>query len=183
MINKYDNDLKYNLIQKPIFKDEESNNIGYNCTDCPSLIEIIAINKKTNIIKFKCINEDNNIKVMPIKKYLLKMAKYKNMEINNDKCHIHNINNKYINFCINCNYHLCNECLLTRNHIYHNKNNIIEIQPRQEELNKMEEIIKNYQKIIDFLNQKLNNKPKEFNTLLMNKKSEIIKKMNENKID
>ena len=166
-------------MQKPIFIDEKLNNIGYNCTDCSSLIEILEINKKTNIIKFKCINEEGNIKVMNIKKYLSKMKQYKNKDINSDRCHIHNINNKYINFCINCNYHLCNECLLTRNHIYHNKINIIEFQPTQEELNKMEEIIKNYQNIIDLLNQKVNNKPKELNNLLTNIKSGIIQKMRE----
>ena len=165
------------------------NNLYYNCTDCPSLIEILSINKNTNIIRFKCLNEDNNnIKEMPIKEYLAKMKKYKNKEINNDKCDIHNTNNsKYINYCLNCNQHLCNECLVTRKHINHNKNNVVEIQPTDEELHKMNNIIKGYQNKIEYLNQLKINRPKELKDLIFKRKIQINKKvkeiLNQNKIN
>ena len=165
------------------------NNLYYNCTDCPSLIEILSINKNTNIIRFKCLNEDNNnIKEMPIKEYLVKMKKYKNKEINNDKCDIHNTNNsKYINYCLNCNQHLCNECLVTRKHINHNKNNVVEIQPTDEELHKMNNIIKDYQNKIEYLNQLKINRPKELKDLIFKRKIQINKKvkeiLNQNKIN
>ena len=57
----------------------EISDIYYNCTECPSLIEIISINVENNIIEFKCLNEENNHekKIMPLKEYISKMEKYK----------------------------------------------------------------------------------------------------------
>ena len=132
-----------------------NSNINYSCSECSSLIEILSINEKTNIIKFKCLNKENNhgIKVMKISDYLSKMEKYIKNEVNRDSCleHSSNPDNNYVDFCFDCNRHLCKYCLKTRTHINHFKNNIIEIQPIKEELNIIDGIIKDYNTRIENL--------------------------------
>ena len=150
------------------------NNIFYNCTECSSLIEIISINEESNIIEFRCLNKDchDEKKRMSIKEYFEKMEKNKQKFINEDKCreHISCKNNKYVSYCFDCNCHLCEECLKTREHICHNKNNIIEIKPIKEELNIIEEVIKDYKiKIGNLKNEKIN-REKELENLLNAKK-------------
>ena len=73
------------------------------------------------------------------------MKKYNDKNINNDICIDNNHNKKYEFYCINCNKHLCKECLKTRNHISHNKKIIIELQPTEKELNIIKNIIKSYE--------------------------------------
>jgi len=140
-------------------EDVKLNEINYNCSECSSLIEILIINEDNNIIKFKCLNKtkNHNTKVMPINEYLEKMKKFNNNKINKDKCEIHT-NKKYITYCLECNCHLCKDCLKTRIHINHKKNNIIsEIQPTKEELDIMREIIKDYEiKLKNLKIEKLN---------------------------
>ena len=51
---------------------------------------------------------------------------------------------KYISYCLDCNMHLCEECLIEREHFNHYKNNILEVKPYKEELDIMNEIIKDY---------------------------------------
>ena len=145
----------------------ELNEINYNCTECPSPIEIISINK--NEIEFKCINT-NNIKKMKINEYLESMKKIDNNEINNDKCVNHN-NSIYICYCFDCKKHLCKECLKSREHISHLKNYIIEILPNKNELNQFKKIINYYEDKIYQLEVKK-----------MNKKREITNKFNEYKV-
>ena len=133
MMNFKKDYYKQNQNISPLLEDD-SNNTYYNCCDCASLIEILAINKNANIIKFKCINE-NIIKEIPLKEYFSKMLRYKNEQINDDKCQIHY---KPFNFfCFECKKHLCDHCLTTDNHITHNKIYIKEVQPIQEDLNNM----------------------------------------------
>ena len=133
----------------------ELNDIYYNCTECSSIIEILSIDEQNNTIEFKCINKDKNHKIkININDYLEKMKKYNNKNINKDTCNIHN--NKYITFCINCNIHLCNECLRTKKHINHIKNNIIEIQSSKDELKIVEEIINHYDERIENLTSEQN---------------------------
>ena len=152
-----------------------NSDIYYNCTECPSLIEIISINEETNIIEFKCLNKEKNHekKIMPIKEYLSKMEKYKqkNLEV---KCKEHSLyeNNKFVSYCFDCKQHLCKECLISRSHINHYKNIIMEIKPRKEELCIIEEIIKDYNIQIENLKNEKINKEKELNEKL-NQKKEI----------
>ena len=40
--------------------------------------------------------------------------------------------------------HLCEECLKSRKHINHKKSNMIEIQPREEEIKLIKEVINDY---------------------------------------
>ena len=144
--------------------------IMYNCTECSSLIEILLINEDKNIIKFKCINKNCGAKKeMPINEYFEKMEKHKQRLVNEDICREHN-SNKYSSYCFDCNCHLCEECLKTGEHIGHNKNNIIEIKPIKEELNIIDEVIKDYKINIEKLKNEKINRIKELENSLNAKK-------------
>ena len=144
--------------------------IYYNCMECSSPIEIMSI--KDNHIEYKCINNDHKRKIL-IKEYIEKMKKYNNKNNNNDECNIHN--NKYECYCIECNKHLCKECLKLREHIGHNKINIIEIKPNENEINIFKNIIKYYDNKINELEIEKYNKTKDVN----NKIKEYKNKLNE----
>ena len=133
------------------------NEMFYNCTECPSLIEFLSINFENKIIEFRCLNKNClGKKEMSIQYFLKKMKNNRNKKINDDKCNIHK-NNNYICYCFDCNCHLCKECLIDREHFFHCKNNIIEIEPSNEELKLIEEIIQNYKKELNNLKiQKFN---------------------------
>ena len=146
------------------------NEIYYNCIECSSPIEIISI--KDNYIEYKCINNNHERKML-IKEYIEKMKKYNNKNNNNDECNIHN--NKYECYCIECNKHLCNECLKLREHIGHNKINIIEIKPNEKEINIMKNIIKYYDNKINELEIEKYNIIKDIDI----KKNEYKNKLNE----
>ena len=135
----------------------ENKDIMYNCTECSSLIKILSISEDKNIIEFKCINKDCGIqKTISMNEYFEKMEKHKQIHVNKDTCGEHN-SKKYVSYCFDCHCHLCEECLKTRKHISHNKNNIIEIKPIKEELNIIEEVIKDYKiKIENLKNEKIN---------------------------
>ena len=81
--------------------------------------------------------------------------------------------------------HLCKQCLRTRVHINHIKNNLIEIQPMEEELNIINDVILDYQYKIDNLENEKKNKIKEienklyYSKLKQNKIIEIKIKKNE----
>ena len=161
---------------------KENYDTMYNCTECSSLIEILLINEDKNIIKFKCINKNCGAKKeMPINEYFEKMEKHKQRLVNEDICREHN-SNKYVSYCFDCNCHLCEECLKTGEHIGHNKNNIIEIKPIKEELNIIEEVIKDYEiKIENLKNEKIN-RIKELENSLSAKKINEDEKL-KNKIE
>ena len=110
------------------------NEINYNCTECSSPIEIFSINEIEFTLEFKCINNNHKAK-MPIKEYIDKMKDFNDKNNNKDICIIKDHNqNIFECYCFDCKKHLCKECLKTRNHIGHNKTNIIEIQPNHKEI-------------------------------------------------
>ena len=136
----------------PAITPELNDDIYYNCSECFSHIEIISINEENNAIEFICLNEANNHpkKInMSLKEYLKKMKKYNSSKLNKDTCEKHK--SKYVSYCFNCSCHLCKECLKKRNHLNHVKNNIIEIQPMNEELNIVKHVIKDYEGKIKYL--------------------------------
>ena len=112
----------------------ELNELYYNCTECQSHIEILSIKEKESIIEFKCLN-NNHRKKIPIKEYINKMKDFNNKNINDDICNNHN--KKYKCYCLNCNKHICKDCLKSRNHINHNKCILIEFQPNEKELREL----------------------------------------------
>ena len=160
----------------------ENKDTMYNCTECSSLIKILSINEDKNIIEFKCINKDCGVqKVISMNEYFEKMEKHKQKHINKDTCSEHS-SNKYVSYCFDCNCHLCEECLNTREHISHYKNNIMEIKPIKEELNIIEEVIEDYKiKIENLKNEKIN-RIKELENSLNAKKINEDKKL-QNKIE
>ena len=105
------------------------------------------------------------------------MKDFNDKNINNDICIIEGHNkNKYGCYCFDCNKHLCKECLKSRDHIGHNKTNIIEIQPNKKELDIMSNIIKNYEDKIEQLEKEKLNKTKELNNLLIEYKNKLNNK-------
>ena len=164
----------------------ELNEINYNCTECSSPIEIISINEKECSIEFQCINNNHKEKIS-IDEYIKKMKNFNNNNINNDICITHN--KRYECFCVDCNLHLCKECLQSRNHINHIKNYFIEIQPNKKELNAIENIIEYYKEKIENLENEKINKTKELNVKLkeykfnLKKNYEIKIKENQNKME
>jgi len=171
------------------FGNNLNNDMFYNCTECSSLIEILSINEDKNLIEFKCLNKNchNTKKTMPMKEYFEKMEKNKKPYINEDICreHISSKNNKYISYCFDCNCHLCEECLKSRDHVCHNKNNIIELKPIKEELDLIKEVIKYYKDNIEnLINEKINKKIELENSLnaeTMNEENKIKNKIETNK--
>ena len=158
------------------------------CPECLSAIEILNINKEeNNTIEFRCIKEDK-VCLMEIKEYLKNIDELKNKKIEEikDKCQTH-INKSYICYCFDCKCHLCNECLKTRIHINHRKSNIIEIQPREEEIEIIDEMIKDYDKKLKEVRIEKENKTKECKEKLEKEKRREEKKLkkenksNENK--
>ena len=188
---KYQNESREIPTTATITEENDYNNIYYNCPECPSLIEILSIDEENNNIEYNCLSKKylHGKNKISISEYLHKMNKFNNISINKDTCDIHsanNINNEYIGYCFDCNCHLCSECLQTRNHINHIKNNIIEIKPKREELKVIEEIIKEYNKNLNKLRkEKYSNErlyEEEFN-IKKKKEDEIIEKIKENNKD
>ena len=108
------------------------------------------------------------------------MKNHHNKQLNDDKCKVHTNNNeKYICYCFKCKNHLCRECLKSRTHLIHNKSNIIEIQPIQEELNLMKEIINVYKNKVEKLEMKKMIFNQNLEKSLNDKKFQLKKKFEE----
>ena len=150
---------------------ELNNNIYYNCSECNSLIEILRIDEKNNLIIFKCLSNNHENKeeqIITIKEYLEKMERYKNKNIT-DVCKIHR-REKFRSYCFDCKSHLCNECIATKMHKNHKKNYILEEQPNKEDLNLIENRIKNYNNEIINLKIQKDNVLKEYKDKFNNDK-------------
>ena len=99
--------------------------LQYNCTECQSLIEIISLNDKLDEIEFRCLKNSHRIK-KGLNDYLTQIKKTNFLEIVNNKCECKGHNNcLYEYYCINCDKHLCNMCLKSKEHLYHIKFNIM----------------------------------------------------------
>ena len=88
---------------------------------------------------------------MYIKKFLDKIKEYKDKKIlnnniisNNSKCNKHK--EDYLSYCFECKMHLCNKCLVTGEHGYHYKINIIEVMPTNEILTEIKKLLTNNRK-------------------------------------
>ena len=88
---------------------------------------------------------------------------------------------KNIAFCFYCNIHLCNECLKSRKHITHRKNNLVETKPNEKMIEKLNGIISIYAEKIKILSDEKDKKQIElYNKLKKEKK--FVKDENESKI-
>ena len=163
------------------------------CPECSSPIEIVAINDNNNTIEYRCL-KDKKQYIMAIKQYFDKLENNKKIGINevNDKCKNHKKEN-YVCYCFDCNCHLCNECLKTREHIGHKKSNIIEIKPIKEELNIVEKVIEDYELRLEKIriekfnrekeNEELSNKEKKIEKEKLNKEIKKNKKKEEKELE
>ena len=154
-------------LQKEI---EDISKLYYSCTECSAPIDLISFNEDNCNMEFKCLNsESHGKKTLDIKEYFdkIKNKQYENENDFKDKCIIHNSNN-YSSFCFDCNQHLCKICLKGRTHIKHNKNQIIEIQPIQEELDIIQKVIQNYKTNLESLKKEQEIKENEIKDLLKN---------------
>ena len=152
-------------------EQSQLNEIYYNCTECSSPIEIITINETESSIEFKCINHNHKIKMLIID-YINEMKKYNDKNINNDHCNIHN--KDYECYCLDCKINLCKDCLRSRKHINHSKNNILEIQPSEKEIKMMKNIIYYYDDEIVNLENEKKSKETELSRIVQNHKNELI---------
>ena len=162
----------------PPAQEQDKENIGYNCSECSSLIEILSI--KEDNLEFKCVNNENHCNTLKINNYLEKMKQYIDKKNLNDKCEKHS--KEYRVYCFDCKCHLCKECLKTKIHKKHQRVLIEEEeQPTEEELNIIKNKIEYYKdkiknikenKINQFKNELKNNKIKE------NKRAKQIIKVN-----
>ena len=59
-INEIEIDNSINYPPPLAEKEQVIKNIGYNCSECSSLIEILSINEKN--LEFKCIGNENHKK-------------------------------------------------------------------------------------------------------------------------
>ena len=153
--------------------DEKNYKISFKCQNFNEShgIKILPINlflvqtTKNTYLYSKCsscnkqqnrINNDEvfkycvNCKLIFCNKCLFKHKKENNNNhniINNNekniKCLVHP-NNYNCGFCLDCNCHICYECLESREHIIHRKNHIKEIKPTDEEISAILDIIKKY---------------------------------------
>ena len=161
-------DFKY---ESPETMELELRDIGYCCSECSSLIEILSINENNSFIEFKCSNKNNvHKKNISLKEYLEKRKLNKDFTNNKDLCNEHKEN--YKSYCLDCKKHLCSKCQKEGSHISHHKINIIEIEPISEGLKIIE-------KIIDYYEEQMNNyKRKE---ILLSKKMQ--NSLNNNKVE
>ena len=122
------------------YDEGETNEPFYQCSEskCYSPIEIIFLDKEN--IGFKCFNPKGSHQIkMKIKDYL-DMIKMNASNNNHENCKNHC--KEIESYCLECNIHLCKFCLQSREHLSHNKINIKEILPTDNEIKLIEEIIK-----------------------------------------
>jgi len=159
---------------------ENENSIFTICPDCSSLIEILSINDNNSSLEYKCLNEkmkhtEKTNFIITIEDYLKKIKGKRDNIIDEikDKCYIenHNLNN-YVSYCLDCKCHLCDECLKSKGHINHRKSNMPEIQPTEEELKIIKEVINDYKKEKKDLENKKKEKTEEIDKLLKKEKEE-----------
>ena len=121
MSNLSNQKIESNISEAPLPTPGETEKLLNNnftiCPDCGSSIEILSINENDLSIEYKCLNENKRHAestnfIIAIEEYLEKIKESKDNKFDElkDKCHIENHNlNKYVSYCLECRYHLCEE--------------------------------------------------------------------------
>ena len=178
-LNQKEIDNFINISPPPVQEVQINENIGYNCTECSSIIEIISINGDN--LEFKCINNENHNKKLKINNYLEKMKKYMNKKNLNSKCEKHK--KEYIFYCLDCKSHICIECIKSKIHIEHKKNYIEEEQPNEGDLNIIKDKMQYYRDNIKNIKEnKIKELKKELNNNKIRKNKRIKEIIKKNKI-
>ena len=168
----------------PIQQEQKIENIGYNCSECSSLIEILSIDEDENCLSYKCTDGHDMDKIR-IKDYLDKMKKYLDNKNLKDICEKHN--KEYICYCFDCKNHLCNDCIQTKIHKKHNKEYISKIKPDEEDIDIIKDRIKYYKNEMEKIKREKEKRMKEIkdelnnNKIKENKRIEKLIKMNKRK--
>ena len=156
--------------------DEKNNKISFKCQNINEFHEKKNLSIKNFLLKTtkntyiyskcsSCNKQQNRINNDEVFKYCVNCklvfcnkCLYKhNLENNNDhhiinnneikvKCLVHP-NNYNSGFCLDCHCHICYECLESRDHIIHRKNNLKEIKPTEDEINALLNVIQKYRNI------------------------------------
>lgn len=155
------------------------------CQKCSSNIELISIDEiKTNeeinqIIKYRCIKE-KTVNQISFKDYIKLIKEKENNEKNQEdlkaQCEKHQSKN-FISYCFDCNSHLCEDCLKASSHLMHIKNNIVEIEPLEEELNVIKNVIDDYKLRLKKIIKEKENKKRENEILFQINKKNLEKKI------
>ena len=163
----------------PILWEKDLDEKNYDCIDCSSLIEILSINEENNNVKFRYIN--NHKKEILIKEYLKHIEKNKD-KIVNEKCELHN--QEYTFFCFDCRRHICNKCIkVKKEHHNHKKEYILEVQPDEEDLERMRKQIKEYKNRIEKIKKEKMNEIEDIFIHNIKKENNKLKHINnKNKI-
>ena len=134
--------------------EEETMVPFYECSEkqCSSPIEIIFLDKEN--IEFRCFNKKSNHEIkMKIEEYIDVMKRHFNSD-NKGICLYKNHYKKNKSYCLDCNKHLCKICLESREHISHHKIDIKEVLPTKEEIELIDNIIKDIQDKKEYNNLK-----------------------------
>ena len=93
----------------------DANCDSYGCTNCPGLVEILAINDLDNTTTFRCLNPNDNksIKTVPISEYLNSMKNHIYLFSECSLCSKkqNETNTPVFSYCIKCNVVICSDCL------------------------------------------------------------------------
>ena len=149
----------------------------YFCTKCFSSVEINYSNEKEGIIESRCVNNINHIFRINIADYIQKIEDNIKKGLCSEICQNHKPHeNKYLSHCLDCNKHLCEECLNSGEHIHHKTINISEVQSKEETLNILKLIIEDKKNEIKNIEIEKNKMINEINNNLNNElKNEKIK--------
>ena len=188
--------------------DETNNTLSFECPNHGdqniSIKEYLQNMPKNTYLYNKCcicekqqnqINNDNIFKYcFNCKKVICNNCIYKHnknhLYIDNDKlcikCLVHPKNNNK-NYCFDCKVHLCEDCLKERKHWMHKKIDILEVMPKNEEINTLLNSINSNKNKINKLQIEKNNLfvvlEEKYNKNLENekeKKNQLILENNKN---
>ena len=135
-------------------EEPETKEPFYECSkeQCSSPIEIIFLDKEN--IEFRCFNKkSSHIIKMKIGEFIDVMKRHSNSD-NKGICLFKNHYKKNKSYCLECNKHLCKICLESREHISHHKIDIKEVLPTKEEIELIDNIIKDIQDKKEYNNLK-----------------------------
>jgi len=158
--------------------DDINNIISFKCpshgTNTMTIKEYLDDMKKNTFLYSACSSckkKQNEINNNEIFKYCTncKIIICNNCIINHDKehyiinnnknltvCPLHPKNNN-LSYCLDCNCHICKECMKHRKHMEHKKKIIQEIEPSDDEINSLLKIINTYKKEINSFENEKNN--------------------------
>ena len=165
--------------------DENNNILSFKCpshgTKTMTIKDYLENMKKNTFLYSTCSSckkNQNEINNSEIFNYCTncKLIICNNCKMNHDKehiiiknnenliiCPLHPKNNN-LSYCLDCNCHICKECMKHRKHMEHKKKIIQEIEPSDDEINSLLKVIETYKNKIKSSEIEKNNQLTEINT-------------------